>query len=103
MILNGESLGVKWSTVSAGNVKKHAVILSSKVHVHVIRREGQARRFGRPTKSPCLDDRQVVTITIASMNAGWLPPLMSTYHEENNNSGQNATTKNRRQIINGAN
>ena len=102
MILDGEGLGVKWSTVGAGNVKKHPVILCSKVHVHVIRREGQARRFGRPTKISCLDDRQVVAITIASMNTGWLPPLMSTYHEENNNSGQNVTTKNKRQI-NGAN
>ena len=76
MILDSQGLGVKWSTVGAGDVKKHSVILRSKVHVYVVRREGQTRRFGGSTEIPCLDDRQVVVIAIASMNAGWLTSLI---------------------------
>ena len=76
MILDGQGLGVKWSTVGAGDIEKHSVILRSKVHVHVVRREGQACRFGRPAEIPCLDDRQVVAIAVASMDAGWLTSLI---------------------------
>ena len=76
MILDGQGLGVKWSTVGAGDVKKHSVILRSKVHVYVVWREGQTCRFGRPAEIHCLDDCQVVAIAIASMDASGFAPLM---------------------------
>ena len=56
MILDGKRLGVERTAVGASDVEKHPVILRGKVHVHVVRREGQASCFGGSTEIPCLDD-----------------------------------------------
>ena len=40
VVLYGKSIGIERSSVGAGYIDQYAVILHSKIHVHIVRREG---------------------------------------------------------------